>query len=39
MYERCVVGDSCREVALVERGIKRLRWEREVVRGCVGGES
>ena len=32
MYERCVVGDSCREVALEERGIKRLRC------GCVGGE-
>ena len=39
MYERCIVGDSCREVALEERGIERLRWGREVVRGCVGGES
>ena len=39
MYERCVVRDSCREVALEERGIERLRWGREVGRGCVGGES
>ena len=39
MYERCVVGDSCREVVLEERGIKRLRWGRKVVGGCVVGES
>ena len=39
MYERCVVGDSCTEVALEERGIERLRWGREVGRGCVVGES
>ena len=39
MYERCVVGDSCREGALEERGIERLRWGGEVGRGCVGGES
>ena len=39
MYERCVVEDSGRQVAWEERGIGRLRWGREVVRGCVGGES
>ena len=38
MYERCVVGDSCREVALEERGIKSLRCGRELQRGCVRGE-
>ena len=31
------MGDDWREVALVERGIRRLRWGREVVRSCVGG--
>ena len=30
MYERYVGGDSCREVALEERGIKRLRCGREL---------
>ena len=30
MYERCVVGDSYREVALKERGSERLRWRRGV---------
>ena len=38
MYERCVVGDSCREVAVEERGIKSLRCGRELQRGCVRGE-
>ena len=39
MYERCVVGDSCRQVALEERGIERLRWRGGVERGSVGGEG
>ena len=39
MYERCIVGDSCRQVALEERGIERLRWRRGVERGSVGGEG
>ena len=38
MYERCVVGDSCRQVGLEERGIERLRWRRWVERDRVGGE-
>ena len=39
MYERCVVGDSCRQGALEERGIERLRWRGGVERGSVGGEG
>ena len=39
MYERCVVGDSCRQVALEERRIERLRWRRGVERDSVGGEG
>ena len=39
MYERCVVGDSCRQVPLEERGIERLGWRRGVERGSVGGEG
>ena len=38
MYESFIVGDSCRQVALEERGIERLRWRRGVERGRVGGE-
>ena len=39
MNERCVVGDSCRQVALEERSIDRLRWRRGVEGGSVGGEG
>ena len=39
MHERWIVGDGCRQVALEERGIERLRWRRGVERGSVGGEG
>ena len=38
MYDRCVVGDGCRQVALEGRGTERLRWRRGVERDRVGGE-
>ena len=39
MYERCIVEDSCRQVALEERGMERLRWRRGVERGSLRGEG
>ena len=31
--------DSCRQVALEERGMERLRWRRGVERGSLRGEG